>query len=290
MIKKSSQHRARQSTTAKGRVPLTYYRSAGDTTKKGDSPFVRVKPKTHLRKYLIGALDVGVLALFLAVFIYSLLIRPEPNISASSYTYHPATTYRQAAEEQLESFTSRNKFTINEARIIKNLQAKFPEIANGSLELPVVSQIPTLHLTIAEPALVLKNNTANYIVSSVGTVVDEVENYKNQKQLPIVEDQADFDLEPGSPALSRESTIFIMDVWRYTKAANINIESIILPVLPMELNMKAADKPYFVKFYLGGSAALQTGQFLAARTQFEKEGVSPLEYLDVRVQGKIFYR
>jgi hypothetical protein len=290
MIRKSLQPRTRQPAKGRAKVPLTYYRSAGGAAQDDKSPFIRSKPKTRVRKYLLGALDFGVLLLFLAIFIYSLIIRPEPKIAANSYTYHPAATYQQAAQEQLKSLTSRNKLTINEDQIIKNLQSEFPEIANARLELPVISQIPTLHLTIAEPALVLKNNKSSYIVSSIGTVVDKAEGFSRSKELPSVEDQADFDLKPGSPAFSRESTSFIVDVWRYTKASNINVASMVLPVRPMELNLKTTDKPYFVKFYLGGDAVLQTGQFVAARNQFEKDGVNPSEYLDVRIQGKIFYK
>lgn len=290
MIKKTSQPRTRRPAKGRGKVPLTYYRSAGGPAQGGKSPFVRAVPKTRLRKYLFGVLDFGVLLLFLGVFVYSLIIKPEPKILANSYTYHPEAAYRQAAREGLKSFTSRNKLTIDEDQIIKNLQSKFPEIADGRLELPVISQVPTLHLTIAEPALVLNTSATGYIISSVGTVVDEAADFSGREGLPVVRDQADFNLKPGNPALSRESTRFIMNVWRYAQASDINIESMALPAVPMELNLKTTDKPYFVKFYLGGDAALQTGQFVAARAQFEKDGISPSEYLDVRVQGKIFYK
>jgi len=41
---------------------------------------------------------------------------------------------------------------------------------------------------------------------------------------------------------------------------------------------------------MGGDALVQTGQFLAARKEFDISKKQPPEYLDVRVSGKIFYK
>lgn len=291
MIKKSSPQRIRTSVRKKsGKVPLTYYRSASGKTNGDKSPFVRNKPKSKLKKYLFGILDLLFITLLLVFFFYSLIVAPIPSISASTYTYHPAQVYKQAAERELKSFSSRNKLTIDEKQIIKKLQQIFPEIVGGNVELPVISQTPKIHLNISEPAFVLKSSNGSYIINSNGIVVGEASNFPAFKKLPIVEDHAIFKLQKGSPALSTSSTKFIKNVWHYSQKTNLAIASMILPALPMELNLKTADKPYIIKFYLGGDAALQTGQFLAARKQFEKDNINPQEYLDVRVQGKIFYK
>jgi cell division septal protein FtsQ len=57
-----------------------------------------------------------------------------------------------------------------------------------------------------------------------------------------------------------------------------------------EYLIDASGRPYFVKFYLGGDSAVQIGQFLAARHQFDQKNSQPTEYLDVRVGGKVFYK
>jgi hypothetical protein len=63
-----------------------------------------------------------------------------------------------------------------------------------------------------------------------------------------------------------------------------------LPPKAQELDLRASDQSYYVKFYLGGDAMIQTGQYLAARQKFAQTKQQPGEYLDVRVSGKIFYK
>jgi hypothetical protein len=70
----------------------------------------------------------------------------------------------------------------------------------------------------------------------------------------------------------------------------VSIKSLTLPKSVQELDLHTSDRTYFVKFYLGGDALQQTGQFLAARHQFDITNSQPAEYLDVRVAGKIFYK
>jgi hypothetical protein len=70
----------------------------------------------------------------------------------------------------------------------------------------------------------------------------------------------------------------------------VTITSLSLPSKPSELDLRTKDRPYFVKFYMGGDALTQAGQFLAARAQFDRQNHQPADYLDVRVAGKIFYK
>lgn len=290
MTKKKDSPRTRQPLARKSsKVSLTYYRSASGQG-KGDSPFTKRQNKGRVRKLLFGALDISVLIMLGAFFTYSLIVKPQAEVSATSYVYHSADTYKRAVDKELGAFSNRNKITLNEGSITNKLKADFPEISRARLELPVVSQVPTIHLEIAKPLFVLKNTSGSYIVSSQGMVVGEGKYFKHIKQLPVIEDQSDFSIQKGRPALSTSSASFIEAIWKQSKKAGVPVSSIVLPPLPMELNLRTSDKPYFVKFYLGGDPQVQVGQFLAARSQFQKDNISPQQYLDVRVQGRIFYK
>jgi hypothetical protein len=70
----------------------------------------------------------------------------------------------------------------------------------------------------------------------------------------------------------------------------VPISALSLPAVPEEIDLRASDQPYYVKFYMGGSAVLQTGQFLAARQHFKQTGQLPAQYLDARIAGKVFYK
>lgn len=290
MVNNKLTGRRRPESKTTGKVPMTYYRSSSGTGSNPKSPFIRKKPPARVKKFLFGTLDIVVIVVLLGAFLYSLIISDEPSIAATSYKYRSSEIYKQAVEAELQSLNSRNKLTIDEQRIVENLQMLFPEILEGDVELPVISQKPIVYLTIAEPAFVLKSNGSSYIVASSGMVVGEASKFTQFINLPYVDDQSDFEIEVGQPAFSSESAMFIEDVWRNVDSANVEISSLVLPALPMELNLRTSDKPYFVKFDLSGDSSLQVGQFLAARQQFQKDGTTLADYLDVRVQGKIFYK
>ncbi|MGH7156635.1 MAG: hypothetical protein ACREGG_00760, partial [Candidatus Saccharimonadales bacterium] len=87
-----------------------------------------------------------------------------------------------------------------------------------------------------------------------------------------------------------DSVGFINTVIAECKHSKVPISSLVLPTTPQELDLHTADQPYYVKFYLGGDVLNEAGQFLAARNHFAQTKQSPSQYLDVRVQGKIFYK
>jgi hypothetical protein len=108
--------------------------------------------------------------------------------------------------------------------------------------------------------------------------------------LTEVTDQSGFSANAGQQVMSADSVKFVNALVAQLKHANVPISEIILPPLAQELNLKISDRPYYVKFYLGGDVLQQTGQFLATRKQFSQTNTQPAEYLDVRVPGKIFYK
>src|SRR5207302_459575 len=101
-------------------------------------------------------------------------------------------------------------------------------------------------------------------------------------------DQSGFKTQAGQPALSSQAVNFIKNIITQCHGAKVPVASLTLPKTAQELDFKAADRPYFVKFYLGGDPVLETGQFLAARHRFDQTG-QPTSYLDVRVNGKIYF-
>lgn len=267
------------------RSSLTYYRSAGA---RESSPFKKA-PRPR-RRVISRVMDFVILAAVLAGAIYSLIIRPEPKVVLSSAVYRPASVYRETAAESFRSLGNRNKLTLNENAVTENLQKKFPEITRAVVELPIFSQTPTLRLTIAHPKLVLNSQDVDYIVNSRGIVVAKKENLPGIKDAAHIIDQSGFKARVGQQVLSSKEVNFIETVLAQSSRAKVPIASLTLPAQAMELDVRTSDKSYFVKFYLGGDALVQAGQFLAARQQFDQAGTQPAQYLDVRVPGKIYYK
>jgi hypothetical protein len=238
----------------------------------------------------IRSVDVLIIGSIVFCLVYSLLIQPDSKIELSSSSYRALSVYKKEVDVELGSLKNRTKITLDEQGLIRSLQNKFPEISGGTVELPLFNEKPTLHLNISPPAFFFKSSDISYIVSSQGRVVAMNSSMPNIHDLPVVNDQSGFQVSSGKQVLGASGIDFIQTIIKQCRYAKIPISSLTLPKLAQELDLRTGDRPYYVKFYLGGDATVQTGQYLASQHQFDTSNTQPSEYLDVRVAGKVFYK
>jgi hypothetical protein len=270
------------------RTPMTaYYR--GKTPPDDTSPFIKKTPKRRWRRYVYGLMDIILIAIIVSLLIYSLVIQPSPRIMANDYAFHSREDYRAAAAQQLTKFNNRNKITFDQSNLEKALKNQFPEIREVQVELPLFSERPTINLAIDQPSLFLNSRGVTYVVDASGRAVAKSANLPDVKDLPTINDASGFRVAPGQAVLSADSVSFIKTLIAQSRLAKVVISSFELPPVAQELDLKVKDQPYYVKFYLGGDALVQAGQYLAARQHFNGQD-QPAHYLDVRVPGKVFYK
>ncbi len=281
--------RERKSIARQTKPPLTkYYRSDGASDKP--SPFNKRVKKQSLKKILLASADtLAIVALFL-VIAYSLAVSDSPLVKSTSSAYHNQQTYQAAVKKELSGIKNRNKFTFDEQKISQTLKRQFPEISSVSVELPIFSPKPTIRLTIAEPSFILNSGSQLYIVSSSGRAITSANGFPNLASLIVVNDETGFRSSLGQQVISKEGVAFLDNLLAQSKKNNVPISNLTLPAKAQELHLRTSDTNYFVKFFLDGDSDTQIGQFLAARHNFEARGVSPSEYLDVRVPGRIYYK
>jgi hypothetical protein len=266
----------------------TYYRAGGETNTA--SPFKKKPPKKSARKLIFGFLDIILVVVLVFGLGYSLLVKPEPKLSVNDESFHPLSTYQAATTGQLSQLKYRNKITFNEQSLAAALEAKFPEINNINLELPIFSEVPKIHLNVARPSFQLNSRGVNYIINNSGTAVAKSAALPRLNNLVTINDESNFYVNPGYKVLSAQSVSFINNLIAQCRHANVPISVLTLPNQPEELDLRTSDQPYYVKFYLGGDPIIQSGQFLSSRAHFLSSGSPPSQYLDVRINGKIFYK
>jgi hypothetical protein len=286
LFNKNKQPRTRKSPAVRSPI-TTYYRAAGKTDA---SPFVKKTPKPSRRKYILGFFDIVLLVVLVAGLAYSLMIKPDPMVSLNDDSFHPLSVYQAEAKKQLQQLKNRNKITFSEQSFKNTLQARFPEISAVSIELPIFGEKPKINLSIARPSFQLNTRGTNLIVNNNGIAVSNAAALPKLKKLLTINDQSGYSVKPGSKILSASAVAFINTLIAQCQHAGVPISALTLPQLPQEIDLRASDQPYFVKFYLGGDALTQVGQFLAARAHFKQTGQFPAQYLDVRINGKIFYK
>jgi cell division septal protein FtsQ len=286
------QSKYRGSRQSKSKVPLTFYRSSGAAGAE-ESPFKKKESAAQpgkIASIFNGFLEWIVFFALVGLLAYSLVIRPSSVVVINSETFHQEGVYKDAVNKILKGIKYSNKVTFDEQDMTRKLQKAFPEVASAWVELPIFAQSPVVHLQISSPSFILNSNNESYIVDSQGVTVAKAADFPSFHDVLTVEDQSGFRASIGQQVMSADSVNFIKTLERQSNRSKINIKSLTLPRSAEGLELHTADRPYFVKFYLGGDAMQQTGQFLAARHQFDTTSSQPAEYLDVRVPGKIFYK
>jgi hypothetical protein len=286
------QPKYRSPNQGKAKTPLTFYRSA-DPKIDAQSPFrnkVAAEQTSKIGRFFSGFLEWIIFFGLIALLAYSLAIKPSSVIELNSQQYQQKQTYQKEANKILSGIKNTNKITFDEQDVVNKMQKKFPEIASASIELPIFAQTPVIHLQISSPGFILTSSSGSYIVDFQGVAVAKTSEFNGAHNLLVVEDQSGFDAEVGKQVMSTDAVNFINTLVRQSQHAKVSVSSLTLPKTAQELDLRTKDRPYYVKFYLGGDALLQAGQFLATRRQFDTSNAQPAEYLDVRVEGKIFYK
>ncbi len=286
---KKNNSKSRRVNAPGGRIAPSYY--GGSSKAPPRSPFQRRLPVPRTAKQLLGRfMKFLLLIVIIAGLIFCSILKPHPQVVASSSAYHPSIVYEAAADKAFGAPRNRTKLTLDERGITSVLKEQFPEIDVVKIEVPIVSQIPTLRLSIATPTFNLSSNNNLYVVGSNGVIAGLSSQLAGSSSLPSVIDQSGFAAAPGKQVLGTEVIAFINTVLAQCRRAGVKVQSLTLPAAAQELDLRVQNQPYFVKFYLGGDALNQTGQYLAAKHKFDSENSQPEQYLDVRVTGKIYYK
>lgn len=242
------------------------------------------------------------LALLLMVALFSVYnvcrLSADPRIQvlgkASGTALRPADTYRSAAVAYLNSsLLNSNKITADTTGLAKHLKQQFPELSLVSVTMPVLTHRPVIYLEAAQPAFALASSSGTFIIDSQGRAVGSLVLLPKKEAEPLftVTDQSNLPVKSGTQLLTTHDVMFIRTIRQEMLAARLAPSAFILPASSRELDMKLAGQPYTVKFNLqSDSARQQAGTYLAVKRRLETKGSLPKEYIDVRLDGRAFYK
>jgi hypothetical protein len=234
--------------------------------------------------------------------IYQLQLSTSPRVialmsNADAPFLQDSNIYGTAAQKLFNaSAANRNKLTVNASDIALELRRQFPELQEVSISLPLVGSQPTLYVRPAKPALVLAASNGTYVVDENGRALAEVtaRTKLSSLKVPTVTDQSSLRVELGRQVLPRDATDFVGLVSAQLAKQKLSVQSMSLPAAAGELDVYVADKPYYVKFNLQqgseDSAAVQLGTLIALVKKLDKDRVAPAEYIDVRLEGRAYYK
>jgi hypothetical protein len=200
--------------------------------------------------------------------------------------------YQAAADKLLaSSIWNRNKITIDTGNISREMVKQFPELASASVELPLLGHRPVIYLQPTQPAVVLIAHNGSYVLDTNGKALLTSDQLPHGHNLPQVTDQSNLDVQLNRQVLTAADISFIQTVIGQLAAKHIKVSTMNLPPASSELDVHITGRPYFVKFNLQNpDARQQAGTFLATIAQLQRQHITPSQYVDVRVEGRAYYR
>lgn len=212
----------------------------------------------------------------------------------SSPFLHGKAAYQQTASRLLAaSLWNRNKITVDTDGISRRMLERFPELSSVSITLPLVSKRPTVYVQTARTALILSARNGSFVIDTSGKALLNADNLPadTRRKLAVVTDQSGLGVTLDRQVLSSSDVSFIRTVAAELAARHVGVSSMVLPPGTSELDVHISGQPYLVKFNLEtGDARQQAGTFLAVQAQLKSQRVTPALYIDVRVDGRAYYK
>jgi hypothetical protein len=228
----------------------------------------------------------------------NLLLNTQPKVelvgdSSQQVFLREHETYRRAAAAEFaSSMFNRNKLTISVADIEERLRSQFPELAAVSVSLPLLGSEPVVYMQPSRAALILVNNGGTFVLDENGQafIAGNQATLAQKFKLPVVRDLSGLEVQTEQTALPQRDVAFITEVAGQLRAKKIEVANITLPAGTSELEIQPKDVPYIVKFNLHGNAREEAGTFLATKNYLEGQRITPGEYIDARVAGRVYFK
>lgn len=290
-VRKKAEQRRAPVRAVVSRPKPTYY--GNDTPRKESSVKARQlseQKRAFWKRLRLAPTLIAMGAIFISVA-YSTTLSTTPGIifAGDQSVYRSVADYKAGIGKILNSsLMNKSKLTINAPATEKAIFKAFPELDVVKLGLPIIGRRSTITLHVRKPALILTTKTNSYVLDSNGTAVAETKQLISSitSGLLTAQDQSGLVLHVGDQALTSETMLFIANIQAQLAAKQLTITGLTLPGGGDEVDVHVKDVSYYIKTDSSGDPRIEIGGFMAARDS----GVTPGEYMDVRVEEKVFYK
>lgn len=282
---------------------FSYYARRSDELLNTGRQIARSETAEHARaasRYWRQRFGLGVLlvtGLICLVYVSTLSTQPRIVVLASPSSpvvLQDAAVYQSAANQILgSSIFNRNKITVNTTDLAVRMQAEFPELASVQVSLPLLTHRVTLNISNAQPVMLLATSNGSYALDASGTALLTGSQLSalSSLSLPLVTDQSSIHVVLRKQALTSDNVQFILNVLAQLHSHKLSVYSSVLPASSSELDIRLTGQPYFIKFNLASnSGRQQVGTLLAVYDRLTAQQITPGEYIDVRVDGRAYYK
>ncbi|HVC36584.1 MAG TPA: hypothetical protein VNE40_04070 [Candidatus Dormibacteraeota bacterium] len=269
-------------------------------TGRGESRSQRRPELSKFVGYWLQRIGFLIGTLILIVGLVNVLVISSPpridleNSPSSQFFMRNILVYQKSASDAMaRSFWNNNKITLNTAGIAQELKSKFPEIADATISLPIFGHKPIIYIEPNQLAFILSASNGNFVIGQNGAALFARQSLptKNKLNLLTLTDQSNLRIQVGQSAFPSSQVNFIQEVIAELRSRGVQISNLTLPAAASELDAHLQGLPYIVKFNLqNNDPRQQAGTFLAVKAHLDSAHISPTQYIDVRVDGRAYYK
>ena len=279
---------------------FSYYSRRSDELQMTGRQIARTETAEHARaasrywRQRFGLATLLITSLGCLIYVSTLSTQPRVIIITSSSgaaVLQDQQVYAAAATKILESSVlNRNKITVSTNSLADHLAAQFPEIDSIHVGLPLLTHRVTITISNAQPVLILATANGSYALDAGGTALLTGAQLASLN-LPLVTDDSALKVSLRHQALSSDNVNFVLTVMTQLQARKLVVDSLTLPAGTSELDVRLKGQPYFIKFNLASnSSRQQVGTLLALYDSLQSQAQTPGQYIDVRVDGRAYYK
>lgn len=301
LFRRKKKQQARNTLSAQPQAPkeqkvFSYYTSSHKqltNTQRVDRLKFTSAPRNQ---YLIFARQhwFGLIAAIVLVVssVYIITLSMTPQVTVNGTVYRTTTEYNQLAQSALKSnVLNVLKPTLQRAAIEKKLKEQIPEAKTVQVSAPLLGRRANVVITMDEPAAVMKqSNTQDLIVSERGRLLLAATQSKGTTDLPVITNNTGVTGKAGEQFLRPDDMRSLLQLMQQVKLSGSSASFILPPQTREIIMLEPSRGVYQVRFLFGDTMLQQFGAMRATQKKLQELGQTPVEYMDVRLGNKVFYK
>ena len=249
--------------------------------------------RRHRRKivlYLIGSI---ILCIALAWSLYQLISVPKVVVNGIENTKYEKI-YKDAIQKYLYiNFFQRNRSLIDIGSLTDYLQTNgFPEILSIDNEVKFAGLgFGQFNIKLRTPTVLWRVADKDVYVDGDGISFSRIAANNTDGIVEVVDETGVGITKDGNVLVSDRFLSVVGKAVGYFNSNNLNVKRAVLPInTTRQVFLYIDNVDYYIKVSMDRSAIAQAEDAFRSIVFFDKQGIKPTEYLDVRVGGKAFYK
>lgn len=284
-LKKKNHPRRRKSRSSEVRV--NRYISS---TKKNKKEVNNQRKISKRKRYATRVLLAGGVLIVVSIFLYTSSRITEVFISSEQLKYR----------SEIDDHLNRNPFArlkpfFSSQALQEHVTSSYPEVASVETSFTLFGGIMNANVVERQAQLVLKTGEGDYyIVDADGYVYDTFDIVNKTDKMVILTDDTEASYRLGSSSfVSTNLIVFIEEVdsiFRGIDGYSTQVFSYRITDEPRTLYIKPSSEKYEVKMQIDRSSAAQVESLKNALKFYKNKSIEPLKYIDVRIDGTVYYK